>query len=294
MDSVNLTNPQTLNLYAYCINDPVNLVDPSGLGFLSFLKKIFVRGLKAVIAAAVAFVVTFVQTGSFDRAKAAAKQAFIANFRQIPRRRIGTPPTFPVGIGRPPLHEIFRGTLLSRLFPAPAELLKWTHISHFQAVRNDCLQLAAFVEKAAREAWTDRGFARRIWGQYAEHAFEGSELMTRYNDSGFHADFLGSETPNQPRHFAGIFYNAFVNAQRALAATVIVSGPATAVTYAPSLAAATRGALYFANRRETTGDEADKRLNARVVPIAVRLAYGYASRFDVAPYIRRYICARTG
>jgi len=41
MKSVNLSSPQTLNLYAYCMNDPVNHTDPSGLGFLSFLKKLF-------------------------------------------------------------------------------------------------------------------------------------------------------------------------------------------------------------------------------------------------------------
>jgi len=34
-----LESPQTLNLYAYCANDPINHTDPSGLGFFSFLKK---------------------------------------------------------------------------------------------------------------------------------------------------------------------------------------------------------------------------------------------------------------
>ena len=46
MRSVSLESPQTLNLYAYCINDPVNHTDPSGLGFFSFLKKIFKAILK--------------------------------------------------------------------------------------------------------------------------------------------------------------------------------------------------------------------------------------------------------
>src|SRR5439155_15163001 len=41
MGSVSLMSPQTLNLYAYCTNDPINHIDPSGLGFFSFLKKAF-------------------------------------------------------------------------------------------------------------------------------------------------------------------------------------------------------------------------------------------------------------
>jgi RHS repeat-associated protein len=41
MEATSLENPQTLNLYAYCTNDPINHTDPSGLGFFSFLKKIF-------------------------------------------------------------------------------------------------------------------------------------------------------------------------------------------------------------------------------------------------------------
>ena len=41
MRSTSLANPQTLNLYAYCTNDPINHTDPNGLGFFSFLGKIF-------------------------------------------------------------------------------------------------------------------------------------------------------------------------------------------------------------------------------------------------------------
>jgi RHS repeat-associated protein len=39
MNATSLATPQTLNLYAYCNNDPINNTDPSGLGFFSFLKK---------------------------------------------------------------------------------------------------------------------------------------------------------------------------------------------------------------------------------------------------------------
>ncbi len=38
MGAADLGDPQTLNLYAYCGNDPINRLDPDGLGFLDFLK----------------------------------------------------------------------------------------------------------------------------------------------------------------------------------------------------------------------------------------------------------------
>jgi RHS repeat-associated protein len=41
MKATSVLNPQTLNLYAYCTNDPINHADPNGLGFFSFLKKAF-------------------------------------------------------------------------------------------------------------------------------------------------------------------------------------------------------------------------------------------------------------
>lgn len=50
MSSVTLSDPQTLNLYAYCANDPINSIDPSGLGFLSFFKKLF-KGIGKVFKA---------------------------------------------------------------------------------------------------------------------------------------------------------------------------------------------------------------------------------------------------
>jgi RHS repeat-associated protein len=48
MTATDISSPQTLNLYAYCTNDPVNHTDPSGLGFFSFLKKVFKAILKVL------------------------------------------------------------------------------------------------------------------------------------------------------------------------------------------------------------------------------------------------------
>ena len=80
MGSVSLENPQTLNLYAYCANDPINHTDPSGLGFFSFLKKIFGKIAKAFKAAVVAFVVAFVGSGgNFRIARRAAIKAFVSD-----------------------------------------------------------------------------------------------------------------------------------------------------------------------------------------------------------------------
>jgi RHS repeat-associated protein len=50
MKSTSLESPQTLNLYAYCTNDPVNNTDPSGLGFFSWLGKLF-KGIGKVFSA---------------------------------------------------------------------------------------------------------------------------------------------------------------------------------------------------------------------------------------------------
>jgi RHS repeat-associated protein len=51
MGDVRADNPQSLNLYNYCHNDPINNADPSGLGFFSFLKKLFKWVMIAIVVA---------------------------------------------------------------------------------------------------------------------------------------------------------------------------------------------------------------------------------------------------
>src|SRR6185436_1911632 len=136
MAATSLTSPQTLNLYAYCTNDPINHTDPSGLGLLSWLKGLFKRVVHALIHAVITAVFTFLQTlvttgGNFHAALIAGLAAGVADFlKQLgwPSKgywhsRIGTPPTFPVsGVT---LSQIFQGTILAGLFPSPQDSLRW-------------------------------------------------------------------------------------------------------------------------------------------------------------------------
>ena len=59
MDAVDLTDPQTLNMYAYCGNDPVNYTDPAGLFFKKLFKAIWkvITSKAFIIAATVALAV---------------------------------------------------------------------------------------------------------------------------------------------------------------------------------------------------------------------------------------------
>ena len=112
--------PQTLNLYTYCANDPVNQTDPSGLGFLSWLKRAFKKILRAFVHAVVVGVIAFFMSG-FNLPAAIAM--FASDFAtQLGWQNRGfhtfrTPPTFPAG--GVTLSQIFQGTILDRVFSRP-------------------------------------------------------------------------------------------------------------------------------------------------------------------------------
>src|SRR5262249_19154274 len=72
MGAASLSNPQTLNLYAYCGNDPINHVDPSGLFFgklFGWIGKAF-RWVARVLAVVAAVTVVLAVSWGFGAALA--------------------------------------------------------------------------------------------------------------------------------------------------------------------------------------------------------------------------------
>jgi RHS repeat-associated protein len=67
MDAASLTSPQTLNLYTYCANDPINHMDPSGLSFFSKLFKWLGKALKilTIVSIVVMTLIIFAPASSF-------------------------------------------------------------------------------------------------------------------------------------------------------------------------------------------------------------------------------------
>jgi RHS repeat-associated protein len=57
MGASSLSDPQTLNMYAYCANDPINHVDPNGL-FFGWLKKFFSSTIGKIVVAVALIVLT--------------------------------------------------------------------------------------------------------------------------------------------------------------------------------------------------------------------------------------------
>jgi hypothetical protein len=127
MNSTDYANPQGFNLYAYCSNDPVNRIDPDGLGLISALKRAFKKVIRAFVHAVIAGLIAFVMSGFNLGAGIAVFAADFAAQLGIQNQGYwytrGTPPTFPVG--GVTLSQIFHGTILASLFPSPQDLMKF-------------------------------------------------------------------------------------------------------------------------------------------------------------------------
>jgi RHS repeat-associated protein len=119
MDATNLANPHSLNLYAYCGDDPINHADPDGLGLIKALKRLFKKLFHAFVHAAIQAAISYVTTGNIHTAIHTGISTFLSDIGQRNGywQTLRTPPTFPTaGIT---LSQIFQGTILEQFFPGP-------------------------------------------------------------------------------------------------------------------------------------------------------------------------------
>jgi RHS repeat-associated protein len=88
----NLADPQSLNMYAYCGNDPINRTDVNGL-FWGWLKGLAKRVYNATVHALITAVISFVTSGGNVHT---AIRAGVADFT----REIGIPSNGSIGVSR--------------------------------------------------------------------------------------------------------------------------------------------------------------------------------------------------
>jgi RHS repeat-associated protein len=107
ISSSTLSDPQSLNLYAYCGNDPVNRIDPDGLFWGKLFKSLIKRVVNAIIHAVIAAVFTLITTGSIHAAIGVGVATFV--------KELGFPSKDSLGIGKstPPFNPN-AGSALSR------------------------------------------------------------------------------------------------------------------------------------------------------------------------------------
>lgn len=107
MGASDIANPQSLNLFAYCGNDPINRTDADGLGLISALKGAFKKILKAFVHAVIVGVFAFLTSGfNIGAALAMFLADFAAELRMQSHGYWGTPqwnpnssPIFVTGVG---------------------------------------------------------------------------------------------------------------------------------------------------------------------------------------------------
>ena len=151
MNASSAMNPQTLNMYAYCANDPVNCGDPDGLGLLSWLKRAFKKIIRAFVHAVIAGVIAFFMSGfNIGAALAVFASDFAMQLGWQSRswRSFRTPPTFPAG--GLTLSQIFQGTILEHFFPGVEGYLRWS-----RGFAGGSLARQTVYEKCRRESFGD-------------------------------------------------------------------------------------------------------------------------------------------
>jgi RHS repeat-associated protein len=156
MKATSLSDPQTLNLYAYCGNDPVNRLDPDGLGLIKAIKRFFKRLFHAFVHAATQGGITYITTGNAHTAWRNAISTFLSDLGIQNRGgywhgQIGTPPTFPAG--GVTLSQIFQGTILEGAFPGPQAYWRFIQPFNPQQSTPSLPEITAALKKCIRKVF---------------------------------------------------------------------------------------------------------------------------------------------
>lgn len=152
---------------------------------------------------------------------------------------------------------------------------------------NDCMALADYADRFAREAYTDSDFVARMVNRLLSRS--GTPAYAEFRARGFYTNFQDEgegRSFNQVRHFVvgmSVSYGGAIYARLELGALEWLSN-----TRVP-----TRNDLYEAGVDATNrldDSSGDKALNAHSIRIGVDLAYGEMGRSRVGQYIRDHLC----
>lgn len=249
--AANLTDPQSLNMYSYSGNDPINRVDPNGLFWGSLFK--FLGGL-------------------------------FSSFRP---NRINASFTYK---SLPPISVSFSGNFQSMYVGfAGAEWQAIGERSHADKP-NDCQFLASEADRFASLTRTTTGFMhemkKRFLAKPGTQAY--GEFRARGFKIDFQDD---NNSYNQVRHFVGTMSGAYYGGLYAWYEGTVIPGPGAdkikdrEIVYKAALKIANIG-----EDPNTESGRADMAVNNYSVRVGVDLALGYLARSQVGQYIRDNLC----
>lgn len=271
--SGSIGDPQSFNQYSYTTNDPVNLVDPSGLmpclpGDIS----------PQCDSSGVSW--GWGDLGNRDRRAGLAiiretEEAYDITWRRYSKYYSrwlegSAPPWASSFIGSP-----WFGYEPQENGPPPRP---WLH------EQDDCHFLADTVDQYAQNAWTTTGFVNALRDRFIPASNQDSPAMREFRSTGFRPEFNDDHgSYNQVRHFVGGFSNAYYGGVAAAIAPSTVPNDLV-MNYA------VEEAVKRANLREGENEHGDRALNGVSVPLGVRLAFGDINRRQLGGLVRQQVC----
>jgi RHS repeat-associated protein len=264
--SASTVDPQSFNRYAYTTNDPVNSIDPAGLGEL-------------------------------DKLPPPPPPPIF-----VPRMPEGPLPVITTDTWDSSLSD-GGGTYGGDMHRADIDAHVKDPQNSSQ-VPDNCHRFAQIVDQLASQATSDSAFVQSLNARFLSRSkqFPYSE----FRSTGFNPQFrdevgTGSgpmaNSPNQVYHYVGGFVNAYGTAVK-IAYGAMLGGPAA---YLAAYGSAKTGALYYANDHEnhdaqgnslpdSPSHRADRALNGVSTPASVDLAFGFLNRNALGNRIRRDVC----